>query len=233
MPSAEYISLTLMLAFLALSAFFSSSEAAFLSLQKARLAHLVNIGTPGANRIASMLDQPERLLATILLGNNLVNVAFTAIVTVIAVNMLGGQRGVLVATVVGTAALLMIGEIIPKSLAVRNSERTVFLYSRPLKWIEILLWPIVIILQSLARLTQSVFGGSALRVSTITEHEIRSLIDVGEAEGEVEPAEAEMLENVFRFGDRQLREVMTPRPEIISIRRGATFKEFLEIYAEN
>ena len=133
MPGAEYISLSLMLGFLALSAFFSSSEAAFLSLQKARLAHLVKIGAPGANRIASMLDQPERLLATILLGNNLVNVAFTAIVTVIAVNVLGGQRGVLVATVVGTAALLMVGEIIPKSLSLKFSQGYSISAAYPLK----------------------------------------------------------------------------------------------------
>ena len=228
------ISIPLMVVFLIFSAFFSSSEAAFLSLQRTRIAHLVTSGVPGSERIASMIGQPERLLSTILLGNNLVNVAFTALVTVLIVKIdaLGEGGGIVVATVVGTTALLIIGEIIPKTIAWRNAERAAFLYARPLKWVETLMLPLVIILQWTSRRVSSALGGVSVRQS-ITEGEFRSLIDIGEAEGTFEPVEAEMLENVFRFGDRQVREVMTPRTEIVSIERGATLREFLSVYAEN
>jgi len=220
--------------FLIFSAFFSSSEAAFLSLQRTRIAHLVTSGVPGSERIAAMIGQPERLLSTILLGNNLVNVAFTALVTVLIVKIdaLGEGGGIVVATVVGTTALLIMGEIIPKTIAWRNAERAAFLYARPLKWVETLMLPLVIILQWTSRRVSSALGGVSVTQS-ITEGEFRSLIDIGEAEGTLEPVEAEMLENVFRFGDRQVREVMTPRTEIVSIERGATLREFLSVYAEN
>lgn len=228
------INIPLLVVFLIFSAFFSSSEAAFLSLQRTRIAHLVTSGVPGSERIASMIGQPERLLSTILLGNNLVNVAFTALVTVLIlkIDALGEGGGIVVATVVGTTALLIMGEIIPKTIAWRNAERAAFLYARPLKWVETLMLPLVIILQWTSRRVSSALGGVSVTQS-ITEGEFRSLIDIGEAEGTLEPVEAEMLENVFRFGDRQVREVMTPRTEIVSIERGATLREFLSVYAEN
>ena len=233
MSEAEYLGLVLGLAFLILSAFFSSSEAAFLSMQRARLAHLVSTGVPGAARVASMIRQPERLLSTILLGNNLVNVAFTALVTVIIVSHLGERQGVLVATGVSTAVLLLLGETIPKTIAVRHPERVALLYQAPLKWIETMLLPLVVVLQWTSRHVSSLFGGRVAIRRPVTEGELRTLIDIGEAEGTFEPAEAEMLENVFRFGDRQVREVMTPRTEIVSIERGASLEVFLDMYAQN
>ena len=224
----------LIVVFLVLSAFFSSSEAAFLSFQKTRLSHLVNINVPGAKRVSLMIANMERLLSTILLGNNLVNVAFSAIITMLSVELLGGgPLAVGFATLVGTALLLIFGEIIPKSVAVRKAERLSLLYARPLKSLEVALFPAILFLQWLSTITQHLFGRDSNSDETITEGEILSMIDIGEAEGTVEPAEAEMLENVFRFGDQQVREVMTPRPEIVSIERGITLKEFLQIYAEN
>lgn len=231
----EATSIGAVLVFLLLSAFFSSSEAAFLSLQRTRIAHLVSTGIIGARRVAKMIEEPERLLSTILLGNNLVNVAFTSVITVAIVGYFGkGREGtaVLIATVVGTAILLILGEIIPKTVAVRNAERVAFLYAPVLKGIELLLLPFVLVLQWIARCLNRLMGGNADRRS-ITEGELRTMIDIGEAEGIFDPAEAEMLENVFQFGDRQVREVMTPRVEIISVHVGSTLREFLDIYAQN
>jgi len=230
---AEVSPFFIMVVFLVLSAFFSSSEAAYLSLQKTRIAHMVNTDVPGAKRIASMIEQPERLLSTILLGNNLVNVAFTAIVTAVIVAHLGETEGVVVATIVGTVLLLIVGEILPKSIALRNSERVVFWYSHPLRWLEILLWPMIIILQWITNRTHSVLGNGSSDRQSITEGELRTLIDIGEAEGTFEPDEAEMLENVFRFGDRQVREVMTPRTDIIPLPYGASLAQFLDVYSKN
>ncbi len=232
MSTDTAVSIVLIGVFLLLSAFFSSSEAAFLSLQRTRLNYLVTNNIPGAKRVHDMVTNTERLLSTILLGNNLVNVAFTAVVTALAVKWLKeGPVAVAAATIVGTGLLLIFGEIIPKSLAVKKSERVSFLYARPLKLIELSLYPLILFLQWLSRTTQSIFGQEQEEV--VTEGEILSMIDLGEAEGTVEPNEAEMLENVFRFGDTQVREIMTPRTEIIVMNRGTTLNDFLNIYSEH
>ena len=240
MSGAEAASLALLLGFLVLSAFFSSSEAAFLSLQRTRIAHLLREGVPGARRVANMLNEPERLLSTILLGNNLVNVAFSAVITVVVVNrveIIAGEEnegiGVVIATIVGTVSLLLLGETIPKTIAVRNSERLAFLYSYPLKWGEFLLLPFVLILQWITKMFSSRVGGTQEDQPSITEGEFRALIDIGVGEGEFELDEAERLKGVFRFGDRQVRDVMTPRTEIVFVQRGSTVKEFLKTYAEH
>ena len=235
MVAGGTLSLILIGVFLVFSAFFSSSEAAFLSLQRTRIAYLGSTGIPGAKRVADMIGQPERLLSTILLGNNLMNVAFTSVVTVSAIEFVGeGNRGqgVAIATVVSTVALLLVGEIVPKTIAVRNSERVAFLYAQPLKWTEYLLLPFVVFLQWITRGLNAMLGGSEPE-SSITEGEFRSLIDIGESEGTFKPSEAEMLEKVFQFGDRHVREVMTPRIEMVSINEGSNFREFLDIYAQN
>lgn len=240
MPGGELVSLALVSVFLVLSAFFSSSEAAFLSLQKTRVAHLLKEGAPGARRVADMLNEPERLLSTVLLGNNLVNVAFTSVITVLVVNRVtnvAGEEwegvGVVIATVIGTIALLLLGETIPKTIAVRNSERVSFLYSYPLKRVEYLLLPFVLILQWITKVVSNLVGGAREVQPYITEGEFRALIDIGEGEGEFEHDEAERLKGVFRFGDRQVRDIMTPRTEIVFIEQGATVRKFLELYSES
>ena len=236
MSGAEAASLALLLGFLVLSAFFSSSEAAFLSLQRTRIAHLLSEGVPGARRVADMLNEPERLLSTILLGNNLVNVAFSAVITVVVVNRVGQENeglGVVIATILGTVTLLLLGETIPKTIAFRNSERIAFLYSYPLKWGEFLLLPFVLVLQWITKMLSRRVGGSQDDQRSITEGEFRALIDIGVGEGEFEQDEAERLKGVFRFGDRQVRDVMTPRTEIVFVQRGSTVKEFLTTYAEH
>ena len=235
MFEGEALNLALIGVLLLMSAFFSSAEAAFLSLERTRLAHLVSSGVPGAARVDRMIGEPERLLSTILFGNNLVNVAFAALVTLVVVSAIGdGKEGqaALIATGVGTAVLLVVGETIPKSIAVRRAERVAFIYSLPVLWLETLFLPVVVVLQWVAQSVSSWFGGDAARAS-ITEGELRTMIDIGEAQGTVEPTEAEMLENVFRFGDMEVREVMTPRTEIISVERGARLGDLLETYAEH
>ena len=234
MPNEQTIYLAVIVACILLSAFFSSSESAFLSLQKtARLTHLVSTGAKGAHRVSRMLDDPSRLLSTILLCNNLVNVAFTALVTIIAVSVLGNQqKGAIAATVVGTTILLILGEIIPKTLAVRHAERLAFTYARPLQIIEFLLLPLVSTLQWVSEFL-SIGNAGPREETSITEEELRSLIDVGEAEGAFEPEEAEMLESVFRFGDRQVRDIMTPRNEIVCVEKGASLSHVLDMYSNH
>lgn len=236
MADGQLLSLLLIGLCILLSAFFSSSEAAFLALERVKLAHLVSVHTPGARRVSAMLDKPERLLSTILLGNNLVNVAFTALITLVVLNIVGPDREALatiITTFVGTLLLLLFGEIIPKTIAVHKAERVSLWYARPLTLIESALWPAVFVLQAGANRATKLLGVEPQKRDSITESELITLIDIGEAEGTLEPSEAELLQNVFRFGDRQVREVMTPRPEIVGIPGGATLSDFLGIYCQH
>ena len=235
MQDEGFLYLVLVGVFLVLSGFFSSSEAAFLSVQRTRIAHLVSEGVPGARRVSDMIGNPEKLLATILLGNNIVNTALAAVVTFTFVAYAGEgneEIALLAATAFSATILVIIGEIIPKSVAVRKAEQVAFVYSYPLKWTEYLLWPFVVLLQGISRGVNSLLGGSGDQ-PVITEGEFRTLIDIGEAEGEFETAEAVMLENVFQFGDRQVREVMTPRTEMVAVQHGSTLREFLNTYSQN
>ena len=234
MPADIIISTVLIAIFILFSGFFSSSEAAFLSLQRTRLTYLVNNNVPGAKRVQDMINNTDRLLSTILLGNNLVNVAFTALVTALAVSWLGeGLLALTAATVIGTTVLLILGEIIPKSIAVKKSEKMTFLYARPLKMVELSLYPIILFLQWLSRATQTIFGHEANDEDrAVTEGELRMLIDIGQSEGSVDSTEATRLQRVFSFGDRQIQEIVTPRPEIMWIEKGCTLNEFLVLHSE-
>ena len=235
MPADIIISAVLIAIFILFSGFFSSSEAAFLSLQRTRLTYLVNNNVPGAKRVQDMINNMDRLLSTILLGNNLVNVAFTALVTALAVNWLGeGPLALTAATVIGTTVLLILGEIIPKSVAVKKSEKMTFLYARPLKMVELSLYPVILFLQWLSRTTQTIFGNEANDEDpAVTEGELRMLINIGESEGSVDSTEAARLQRVFSFGDRQIQEIVTPRPEIVWIEKGCTLGEFLAVHAKH
>ncbi len=228
MDQVSTLYLALLVPSLLLSAFFSSSEAAFLSLRKVRIRRLVEEGAPGAERVARMVDEPAKVLPTILLGNNLVNTAFAALATVIMVTLIGEGRGVAAATAASTIALLVLGETLPKTVAIRHSERLFFLYARPLRWIEIMLLPLAATLQLVNRFLAARLGSDSRAL--FTEEEIKTAISIGMEEGAVEEEEAEMLENVFRFGDRQVREVMTPRTEIVQLEVGATLRQFLSVY---
>lgn len=220
--------LALLFLCLILSAFFSGTEAAFLSLRKVRIRRLVEKRAAGAERVARMVDEPEKVLPTILLGNNLVNTGFAALATVIMVSLLGEGRGVIVATVSSTIILLVLGESIPKTVAIRRSEPLFFFSARILEWIERLLLPVVALLQWITRMLSRRLGSDPRAL--FTEEEIKMAISMGLEAGEVEEHEAEMLGKVFRFGDRQIREVMTPRTEVVWVESGSTLKEFLSIY---
>ena len=227
--------LTLGLLFLCilLSAFFSSSEAAFLSVQRVKVRHMVSTGVAGARRMASMTEHPERLLPTVLLGNNLVNTAAAALGTTVALTLINDTGTAILAATIGVTVLLLIfGETLPKTVAVRHPERVALLYAIPLQWMERLLFPLARVLQGITLLVVSRLTGGVSQRALVTEEEIKVLISLGRETGVVEHAEAEMLGKVFRFGDRQVQEVMTPRTEIVWIEQGMTLAQFLEVSAQ-
>ena len=217
---------------LILSAFFSASETAFSALPRARLLHLQRTGRSGANRVSDLIQRPERFLATVLLSNNLLNTAAAALATVIVVDLIGDPTiSVLVSTIGVTLVLLVFCESLPKTIAWHRSETVAIAMSRPLSVVSLVLAPVVALIQAFTTLIRRAIGitGSSHLVG---EEEIRTLIAAGAQTGTVEVEEAEMLEKVFRFGDRQMREVATPRTEIVWVQKGTTLSQFLEIYHE-
>jgi putative hemolysin len=222
----------LLIACIVFSAFFSGSETAFISLQKIRLEHLVNTGVRGAGRIARMVQKPEKFLSTVLLGNTFVNTAAAALATALAIAQ-WPDYGILIATAGTTVVLLIFAETTPKSVAVHHNERFAVLAVRPLELISWILTPFVIVLSWIASGLTRLSGGHAVPRSLATADDIRVMISVGHREGTVEENEAKMLDKVFDFGDRPVREVTIPRPEVVAIEQGSTVADFLALYAES
>jgi len=217
---------------LVFSAFFSGSETAFVSLQRVRVEHLVENKIRGAKRVSRIIARPERLLSTVLFGNTLVNAGATAIATALAIEF-WGERGVIYATLGLTAFLLIFTETTPKTVAAQHAERISLLSVRLLEFITWLFTPFVFVLSWIATAFSRLFGGTSVAKSLASPEEIRAMITLSEKEGAVEETEAKMLHKVFDFGDRPVREVMVPRPEVVAIQQGAKIADFLTLYAES
>ena len=229
METSDAIRLVLLGCAVLLSAFFAGSEAAFLSVQRSRLAALVLDKVKGAEKVEELASHPEKLLPTVLTGNNLVNVAAAALGTTLAGSYLSPNWAVGASVGGVTVLLLLFGEILPKVIATKNAERLALILIRPLQAAQILFFPIVLVLEMYSRMVERIFGLSGNRL--VSEREIRALIDVAEIEGGVEKGEADLLEKVFHFGDLRVGDVMTPRTEIIFVELNTTLQDFLPIYA--
>jgi len=217
---------------LALSAFFSSAESAFIALPKLRIRYLVESGIKGAEKLARVADKPERLLATVLLGNNLVNIAAATLGTIMAVSVWGLPWGPVIATVGVTAIILIFGEVIPKTFAVHHAQRLSLIYANPLRIIELCFYPFILGLERIGLRFTRIVTVSEEDKKIISEGEIRSAINVGESEGVVEEDEAKILRQVFEFTDRPVSKVMVPRTEIAWVEQGTKLSDFLNIYTQ-
>ena len=233
MAGHEVVYLVLFGVCILLSAFFSSSETALFSMQKVRLKSILDDQVNGSKTVAELLDQPAKLLSTILLGNNLVNVAAAAIATTLAIKYLPEDQGVLIATIVTTVILLIFSETVPKTIATQHPEKLSLTYAQPLRIISWILSPLVIILSGLATFFSKIMGGSSIRKTFFSVNEIRTMISAGQQEGEVKESEAELLHDVFEFFDLTVREVMVARPDVDAIEHGSTLADFRNLFLKS
>ncbi|MDG5777547.1 hemolysin family protein [Haloarculaceae archaeon H-GB2-1] len=219
----------IILLLLGLSAFFSSSEIAMFSLPAHRVEALVEDSVVNADTLKDLKADPHRLLVTILVGNNLVNIAMSSIATGLLAIFLNQGQAVAVATFGVTALVLLFGESAPKSYAVENTESWALRISRPLKLAETVLLPVVILFDHLTRLVNEITGGrSAIETSYVTREEIRDIIETGEREGVLNEEERQMLQRTLRFNKTIAKEVMTPRLDMTAIAKTATIQEAIE-----
>jgi putative hemolysin len=212
-----------------LSGFFSSSEIAMFSLASHRVEALVEDGVPSAEVVQELKDNPHRLLVTILVGNNIVNIAMSSIATGLFALYMSQGQAVLAATFGITTIVLLFGESAPKSYAVENTESWALRIARPLKYSEYALLPLILIFDKLTRIINRVTGGgSAIEDSYVTRDEIQDMIQTGEREGVIEEDEREMLQRIFRFNQTIAKEVMTPRLDMTAVPKDATIDEAIE-----
>ncbi len=223
----------LLIAFLCLSAFFSASETALMSLSRIRLRHMVDEGIKGADLVQRLVDNPSRLLGAILLGNNIVNIGASALATSLAIKYFG-NTGVGIATGIMTILVLIFGEITPKSLAAGSSEKVALKVARFISIVTMILNPIITVLINITNLIILMLGGKVDRQKTFfTVEEIKTMINVSHEEGVLEEEEKKLIHNVFEFGDLQVSDVMTPRTDIVAIKMNSSYDEIAKVFKEN
>jgi putative hemolysin len=214
---------------LILSGFFSGSETALLALDRMRVKYLQQKRQPGADRLATLLESPDRLLGGILVGNNLVNIAASVVATGLLVRHFG-DRGEWLTILILTPVLLIISEVCPKTYAAQYPEKVSFLVLRPIMAVLWLLSPVVRIVILVSGLLTGLLRGRAKEENLpLSEDEIRSIIQVGEESGVVAAEQRRMLHGIFDLTETRVRDVMLPRTEVVGIAAGADFREILEI----
>ncbi len=212
-----------------LSMLFSASESAFFSVNKLRVRFLRNQKHKGAIRAGKLLDNRDRLLNTVLVGNNIVNISLSAILTSIALDFFG-PAGVGYATLATTILLLIFGEITPKTLGTQHPESIAFALSGFLRFFSIIFRPLIVLFSAFSQVLIRLFGiNSASKEASFTEEEIKTIIEVGEEEGLLEESEKRMMHRVFMFTDLAAKDIMTPRTEITFLNEQASYDDVINL----
>ncbi len=203
--------LTVLLILLFFSGFFSSAETALFSISRTRAIHLAKENGRTYKLIWQMKRDPHRLLSTILIGNNVVNVGASALATSLTIQMVS-SNAVGVTTGIMTLLILVFGEVFPKSIATRNNLMVARIVIVPIYWMSIVFYPIILFLNFIPRLT-----GKIKKTPSLTEEELMTYVEVVEEEGEIKEEEKEFIHNIFEFDDTNASEIMTPRGDMFAL----------------
>ena len=210
---------------LVLSAFFSGSETALASVSLLKAKHLLEQKKRGANVLYKLKEDTHRMLITILIGNNVVNVGAAAIATKLAID-LGFSNAIGISTGAMTLLLLIFGEISPKSIATQHSEFFALLVARPIWILSVILFPLMKLLDWFVQLLNRIMGIKK-KETIVTEDELKSYVKSGEEAGSIKEIEKEMIHNIFKFDEINVKEIMTPRPDMACISVKSKVKEIL------
>jgi len=229
------LNVALLVVSLLLFTFFTSMEAAVLAVSRVRMKHLASEGSRAAHAIEHIWEREDRFFAFVILGQNLFIILAAALATAVAIDLVGRAGwGIAVATVLLTVGAVIFGEMTPKIIAVRAAERYALAVGWLIRGSMLLLMPLLAVIAFVPDLLSRLLLGKRLgKTPTVTEGELRMLIDIGAAEGVVERVEAELLEGVFHFGDRRVNEVMTPRTEVVWLEKGMTIADLYRIFSEH
>ena len=227
------ISLIVLIFLICMSAFFSSSETSFLSISKIKMRQMLKENKKKATPVAKLKQDTDSLLTLILVGNNFVNTFSSSLATSVALGLFG-QSGVGIATAIMTVLIIIFGEILPKSFAANNPEKMTLKFAKPLNLLKIILKPIILIFNAFSKITSKFIGLFQKQpLPSVTEEELKTLIDVGDEEGTLESGEKEMLYKIFEFTDLRVRDILRHRSFVKSIEGKATYEETLNAFIES
>ena len=213
------------------SAFFSASETAFSSLNQIRLKSRAEDGDSSAARVLAMAEQDDKLLSTILIGNNIVNIAAASIGTILFTQMLGAERGATMSTIVLTIIVLIFGEVTPKSLAKEMPEKVATAVSPFLVLLMALMTPLTWLFTQWKKLLgHFVHSGEA---DTITEGELMTMVSEAENDGELTDRESELIRSAIEFDDVEVEEILTPRVDVVAVEDDIPLEELAQTFAES
>lgn len=222
----------MLIALLVLSALFSSSETALTTVNRIRIRTLARQGDKRAMTLLAVLQNPEKMLSVILIGNNVVNLYASSLATTVTLSLFGSKL-VGVATGILTLAVLVFGEVAPKTMASRNAEQIALRAAGPVKCLMWLFTPLVFVVNNLARLVMKLFGADRPgKRELMTAEELRTIVQVGHEDGVIENSERKMIDNVFDFGERSARDIMIPRIDMTCIDVEAGYDELMEVVRE-
>ena len=232
MGPSDAIQLVVLVILLALSAFFSSAETALTTVNRLRVRALVDDGNEQAIVLAKVIDDPGKLLSAILIGNNIVNISASSIATLLATEFFG-NAGAGIATGVMTLLVLIFGEITPKTMASLKAEKIALSYAKTIYAIMVVFTPLIFILDFLSGGILRLFGVDPdKRDDSVTEEDLRTIVEAGHEDGVLEPEEHKMINNVFDFGDHQAKDIMVPRVDMCFLKLNATYEDFMNLYRE-
>ncbi|MBE5872565.1 MAG: HlyC/CorC family transporter [Lachnospiraceae bacterium] len=230
MSTSHLIQLVILFFLALLSAFFSSAETALTCSNKVRIHALAEDGSRRAKVLERILQNPAKMLSTILIGNNLVNISATSLATTFTISLFG-NAAVGIATGLLTLVILLFGEIIPKTIATLNAEKIALLYSPVIFGLMFLLTPVIFIVDKLSNGILRLLGiDPSKRHTGMTETELKTYVDVSHKEGVIEAEEHEMILNVFDFGDSTASDIMIPRIDMTCVDVNASYEELKKLF---
>lgn len=230
MDSADVIQLVALVILIGLSAFFSSAETAYTTVSKIRIRSLCDEGDKRALKVNKIIEDSGKMLSAILIGNNIVNISASSLATTLAIKIWGSYATGIVTGVL-TLIILIFGEITPKTLATLNAEKIALGYSSIIYGLMWVLTPVIAVVNKLSLIVLKVLRvDTNKKVSTITETELRTIVDVGHEEGVIESDERKMINNVFDFGDSLAKDIMVPRIDMICISKDDPYEEVLAVF---
>ena len=233
MNGSQIAQLVILILLLCLSAFFSSAETAFTTVNKIYMRTLAQDGDSRAERVLQITENSGKMLSAILIGNNVVNLSASSLATTLAIGMFGSV-GAGVATGVLTLLILIFGEISPKTVATLRADKLALKYCGVIWILMFVLTPVIFVVNWLSQCFLRLLGvrpGEEIR--SMTEEELRTIVDVGQESGVIEDKERDMIHNLFDFGDDKAKEVMVPRIDMCFIDVDSSFDEMLAIYRDS
>lgn len=232
MDSGDATQLIILILLILLSAFFSSAETAFTTVNKIRIRTLLEDGDKRAEITLKVIDDSGKMLSAILIGNNIVNLSASSLATSLALRLFGNV-GIGIATGILTLLILVFGEITPKTLSTLYAENIALSYARIIYTLMMVLTPVIFLVNKLSLAVLKIFRiDASTRNDFITENELRTIVEVSHEDGVIESEERKMINNVFDFGDSQAKDIMIPRIDMTFVNVNCTYCELIEIYKE-